>query len=286
MSTTFVTNYGVDEVVDSGTRSAVQDGTLREVVENATPSHLDLLETPVEQTTDDLATLLDDRFVERRDAVLRQDPDGAYRCERRPMTIGDLRAHVAGTASIGHYMIGPDDRCRLFAYDIDLVDHVTDDFGDYSPRRELSNLEHREHLVGDLVIVAEGLGRRIRRLYSDLHVAAAFSGNKGVHVYAFTGSESAEVVREVALDVLEDYGFASTKGKRNFWSHAGFPTLEIEANPKQTTVGHGFGNGMRLPLGRNFKGGDSFFLRLGTPPRGEFHRMDPRDALTGRLPWA
>lgn len=122
----------------------------------------------------------------------------------------------------------------------------------------------------------------------------SYSGNKGLHVYAVLhedlggpGPIAAEDAREGAILALEKTGmFTPGKGK-NFYKAInqdpieGFPQLEVEVFPKQGTVGPGgYGNLMRLPLGRNFKSEKdrSFFMDFTQYPYG-FAPIDPLVAM-------
>lgn len=109
-----------------------------------------------------------------------------------------------------------------------------------------------------------------------LRCLVSYSGSKGVHVYAFFEDPlPAEDARVAGRIVLEGMGWipkrASVGGsadsynpsvgdKSNFFVSedrdpvTGYPNFEIEVYPKQDKVREGgFGNLMRLPLGRNFK---------------------------------
>lgn len=123
----------------------------------------------------------------------------------------------------------------------------------------------------------------------------SYSGNKGLHVYAVLhqdlggpGPIPAEDAREGAVLALEKTGmFVPGKGK-NFYKAIdqdpvlGFPQLEVEVFPKQGTVGPGgYGNLMRLPLGRNFKSekDKAFFMDFSQFPYG-FAPVDPLKAMS------
>ena len=102
----------------------------------------------------------------------------------------------------------------------------------------------------------------------ELDSAAAYSGNKGCHVYAFFPEPvDARVARKAALLTLEyagklispNEGFEAVKGV-NFFKHAlddpydGFQNLTVEIFPKQASMeGKDLGNLVRLPGGRNMK---------------------------------
>src|SRR6478735_4260683 len=70
-------------------------------------------------------------FISRPDAKAIQHPQGHYTLHARYNKIGEvverypwsraaLEAHLSGTQTFGHYLLGQDDRVKLFAFDIDL----------------------------------------------------------------------------------------------------------------------------------------------------------------------
>ncbi len=237
----------------------------------------------------DLADRMLDLFVERRDVKAWQQADGGYRPECAPLTRLDICAHLSGDQTLGHYLLSREDKCRLLAFDVDLARSGQWDGRSIEPRVEFADLSspYREGLVGQVLIALEHIARVLRREL-DVPIAIAFSGSKGGHVYGFTGSESASLVRDAALDVIKMCGcFVATRGA-NFFSHANAEMCcEVEVFPKQSSLdGKEFGNLLRLPLGRNRKSGnDGFFLRVGGGRRSQLCPMDPLAALGGELPW-
>lgn len=260
---------------------------------------------------DDLDALLGLRFIERRDVKAWQFKDGHYEPERTKITRSNVRAHLACERTMGHYLVSPDNRCRLFAFDIDLRKDAIWDDGDVECDYDIVNRkkvcvldgvekhwhwnprlawidgtqETQQLLTTDLIRTADLLARKTHEL-TDLPVAVAYSGRKGVHVYAFTGSIDASEAVGAAGAILEATGFTATRGQ-NFWQSSGkFSTLEIETFPKQDRIeGEGLGNLMRLPLGKHQATGErGYFLRI---ERGHvWSPMDAFDALNGVLPWA
>lgn len=224
-----------------------------------------------------LRKLLAQRFIQRTDVKAVQDTNG-YHPDKTKFTAQDVLDHLHGKRALGHYLLDTENKCKLFAFDIDLVKDKRSVLDSWTEAREIAILQ--------MNALAEGLGRRAHKL-TGCHVAAAFSGNKGVHVYCFTGTEAAEDVKQAALEVINSFGcFDATRGN-NFYKHTDeYQDFEIEVFPKQTEVSEdGFGNLMRLPLGKNRKSGKpAFFLKF-IPPMTEFTEMDPMVALEGELPW-
>lgn len=240
------------------------------------------------------------RFIERRDVFAEQHSNGSYTPVRRPIKLSDLHDHVEGRKSYGHYLVSTEGRCRLFAFDIDFVKGIRNPekpaewlplrWGDdeFYPREAFFDplSPVRDTLICQANALAEALARRTHRLL-EIDVAVAYSGRKGLHVYGFTGSEPADDVREAGERVLKSFGlFEPTRGK-NFWHHAdGYEAFEIEVFPKQTEVGKdGFGNLMRLPLGKHaVTHADAHFVECVPPPR-VFTPMAAERAIAGDLPW-
>lgn len=226
----------------------------------------------------ELAALIGGRFVERRDVLAVQRADGTYQPARRPMKLGDLRAHLAGK-SIGHYLVSPEGRCRLFAFDIDLRAEARQAWREHRPERE--------ELTVELRCLAEALALRTRSLL-EVPVAIAWSGSKGLHVYGWCGSIPAADAKDCALMVLSSFRnqFAPARG-RNFYRHTtGYTNVEIEVFPKQISLdGKDLGNLMRLPLGINRKSGEpGYFLDLHAG-MDTFRPADPEPILAHGADW-
>ena len=261
--------------------------------------------------SDDVASLLASKFIARRDAKAIQKSNGEYHLhtvdgkrdgERLPWKMGDLRAHLAGQATYGHYLLAQDDRAKLFAFDIDLEKSGTLPFGsDWTDFREVEDLRGawldrrnpgRSWIKYQFRKMAHKLASAVRTEL-DLPCTVAYSGGKGVHVYGFTGLMSAADVREGANIVLDSLGEFELKKGEHFFKHkdtqpeSGYPNLSIEVFPKQKSLdGKDLGNLMRLPLGRNLKSNDPTFFIDMRAPMGDMIQRDPMDALTAMDPWA
>lgn len=239
---------------------------------------------------DELAAELAKRFIQRRDVKAVQHSNGSYTPDRTKFTMGDLRAHLKGTKTFGHYLVDQDGKCKLFAFDIDLTkegEWRPDPDSEYvpiEPRNEwIGNGPAKEDLRLQLRCMAEGLAVRTHRL-TELPVAVAYSGSKGLHVYCFTGTIDAADAKALAVEVLESFTcFELTKG-HNFWRHSRgeYRCLEIEVFPKQAEIreGDGLGNLMRLPLGIHQKTGQrGYFLNLRSGLNSFIEDDDPLAAL-------
>lgn len=231
--------------------------------------------------------------------------DGRMDSPKVPWRRSDIEAHLNGSQTFGHYVLSPDDQCKLFAFDIDLKkDNPKTGFrGSYVPnfgqspstvefcdvREAWHNRKHsgRDWLKYQLKMTAHRLMAVIDKEL-ELPCAAAYTGNKGVHVYAFTGTISADEAFDGAHIVLDALGEWSPTRGANFFEHAnidpllGYPNLSIEVFPKQKSLdGKSLGNLLRLPLGKNLKNpkDPTFFLDM-TSPMAVMAPLDPHFALT------
>lgn len=273
----------------------------------------------------ELTDLIAKKFIARRDVKAIQNSRGFYtphidREENRlPWTREDLEAHLAGTKTYGHYMLDENSECKLFAFDIDLKKNVVDkdtseviwegsapvpehyddatkftgEIVRFDPRLAWRDRAHpaRTWMKYQFHLVAHRLMRAIATEL-ELPSACAYSGAKGLHVYAFTGLIPAVDAREGAQIVMDSLGdLKATRGK-NFYEFTndnpieGFPNLSIEVFPKQDSLeGKDLGNLMRLPLGRNRKTSDPTFFVDMTSALNELQPVDSMYALTTGSPW-
>lgn len=239
-----------------------------------------------------IASEIAKKFIARRDVKAIQF-EGGYRPvtdgrngPRLPWKMADLVDHVEGRKTFGHYMVGTDDQCKLFAFDVDLTKRGPwrDDAGithEIDPRAAWLDENHpaRPELVTHLRYVAEGLAKRTERLVG-VPVAVAYSGNKGLHVYAFTGPVPAAEARAAARAVIDSYQSFEPKRGDNFFMHVDghYPNVVIEIYPKQDGLdGKDLGNLMRLPLGVNRSSGhEAFFI----DQEAEDHLLVPADPMS------
>ncbi len=228
-----------------------------------------------------------------------------------PFTMPDLLAHIEGERTYGHYLLNSDNQCKFFAFDIDLDELNTDkpnpelllpmnqdDVGVWSnfqlmdPRAVWLNrsmIPARNFLKFQMRWMANELARVIHTDF-EMQTAVTYTGAKGVHVYGFTGLMPAADVRAGAEYVLAKLDTYEPYLGNNFFKHkivqgAGGVSLEdsarcftVEVFPKQTEVkAGGYGNLMRLPLGRNLKNPQdpTFFVDM----RTALTDLRPRDAL-------
>ncbi|AKJ71906.1 hypothetical protein TIN4_109 [Tsukamurella phage TIN4] len=258
----------------------------------------------------DLAALIAKRFVQRKDVKAIQTADGGYRPIREPWKMKDLRAHVAGEQTFGHYTCDASGLTKLIVFDCDLdtgycelykrgqplpecceighgswvqlpseeqLKEITDDAGymdaievhNSHPRADWLNRKHpgRAWYKYQMRTIVDALTSSIVT-HLGLGAAAAYSGNKGVHAYAFFPEPvNAKVARQAALYTLEyagklissNHNFEAVRGK-NFFKHTepdpqfGVQNFTVEIFPKQDSMeGKDLGNLVRLPGGKNNK---------------------------------
>src|SRR5438045_2801707 len=68
-----------------------------------------------------LAALVLEQFVERRDVFAHQRDDGTYIPVRRPLTASTIADHISGKTTVGHYMPSQEGTARVLVFDIDLT---------------------------------------------------------------------------------------------------------------------------------------------------------------------
>ncbi len=262
-------------------------------------------------TNEQLAQLLAKRFVQRKDVKAIQWGNGEYRPIRQPWKMKDFRDHVAGQQTYGHYTCDSDGFTKLIIFDIDLekegtwVETPTDEqlamietdaqfmnsitVHPASPREDWHDRRHpgRSWYKLQMRTIIDALCSAVHKQLN-LQTCAAYSGNKGCHVYAFfeepvpavTARQSALFVLEMAGKLLSpNFGFEPLKGK-NFFKHMetdpyySLQNFTVEIFPKQDSmINKDLGNLVRLPLGRNLRN-----------PKDPTFFIDQREAQTKLVP--
>lgn len=277
----------------------------------------------------ELAIQIGGKFIQRRDVKAVQVPRigdqvGAYMPDRELRNTGQhaplgfnlehIEAHLAGERTYGHYLLDENDLARCFVLDIDLQksgfycpmpsweEGMTDEVFDIAttpiPLPDLrSAWLDRAHPARNWLKYQMGmLARRFTSIITEqlgIGSAAAYSGNKGIHVYGFTGPIAASEVRAACLYVLEVMDEWELIKGQHFFGHRvsdpalGYQNFSIETFPKQDSLdGKDLGNLVRLPLGRNLKSPDpTFFIDLKTPPAVLAPHSDPVALLTSGNPY-
>lgn len=268
-----------------------------------------------------LANLFAKMFIARPDIKAIQLTDGSWRPEREPyrpqagFTRADLVRHILGQHTYGHYMVAPDDKVKLFAFDLDLekpdlrypekvfwlpttcTDGQWENFEPGNPREFWMNRTSgpaRLMLKYQMRMLSHEIARHIQSEL-EIPVAVAYSGSKGVHIYGFTGPTTAQLARKGASIVLDAIGKWDLARGTNFFTYnngtdnpvTNCHQFSLEIYPKQDTLANkDLGNLMRLPLGVNLKSprDPAFFVDLRTSMT-EMKPMDPYEALTTTDPW-
>lgn len=132
-------------------------------------------------------------------------------------------------------------------------------------------------------------------LGENVPIAASYSGFKGCHVMGWTGMAPAADLRALATAVIESFDRFKPTKKDQYWEdqdrdpHTGVASFQIEVFPKQDTIREGgYGNLMRLPLGKNRKAPSSrsFFIDQRKGSSLVAPRKDPEVLLESGNPWA
>lgn len=270
-----------------------------------------------------IVNLLAQKFIARSDIKAIQHPDGSYAPRHSKFTRADILAHIKGEVTYGHYLISLENKVKLIVFDIDILKSAALPTM-YSPEEGYSGFElaaprdvwrARGLSPEDVRIMQRGyLSQQLRGMANMLmrgvwdHLPSpsgghtpttmAYTGSKGVHVYAFTGPIEAELAQLGQEVVLDGLGTFQKKKGNNFYRHVELDTeetsyaeLEVEVYPKQGELNEGrqFGNLVRLPLGinRHNPSHPCFFMdaRGNYGSRAIMHR-DALDALTNDDPWA
>jgi hypothetical protein len=301
----------------------------------------------------EIAKLLGQHFIQRREPIAQQTASGGYRPMRDQNKVptatfgkATLLQHLSGTATYGHYMLDHDDMTKLFVLDVDLTkmgfvptkylpaeatdsDYeawvrsfvFVDDLRAVWHSRKRKDAPARAYIKYQLRLVGNTLASATYSLL-DIRTAVAYTGNKGIHIYGFTGKLKADFVRDAAELVLDSVTYLKPSRGDNFyadvrreviateptdaqkptaeyvarWESEGppagfdpgyFHNFHIELFPKQRSLeGKDLGNLVRLPLGKNLHNptDPTFFVDL-TKPLTELSPVDSVYALTTENPW-
>lgn len=209
--------------------------------------------------SEEIGRLIGNRLIARKDVKALQTPEKGYVRINQPFKRRDMQEHLAGKKSWGHYLLNTDNTTKVFAFDIDVDEelrHVVTGRDDHPLYYQTWDHLHT---------VAVGLGSRTKRMAGDLGVTTVLSygGGKGLHVLGiWENPVPASESRMIAEAILGSFNCFHPHRGDIFWKHNEYyPELTIEVFPKQTEIASGgFGNLMRLPLGRNPKTGKEAFL--------------------------
>lgn len=281
--------------------------------------------------------LIAKRFIQRPSPPALQTSNGGYRPLRdkeagtsERFNRAYLARHLDKLQTYGHYLIDEQDQCKLFVIDIDLaqkgylptelLDASTATDADYNRWvdsfrycNDLRAAWHDRSHIG-----RSYMKRQMRTLanmftgyvyhYLNIRSASAYSGNKGVHIYGFTGTCKAGTARELAEIVMRVPGYWVPSRGQNFWWDSRyqiftgaserpnpgfdpefFTNFSIEVFPKQSSLdGKDLGNLVRLPLGTNLHhpADPTFFIDLASTSLEQLRPVDPIHALTVSDPFS
>jgi hypothetical protein len=275
-----------------------------------------------DQDTRELAKLFAGKFIARPDVHAIQRANGDWNPVESKITMDLLLRHIRGEISIGHYMLNREGQVKLFAFDIDLeksnaergifwpvpgrLDEAAGEWVDFTPgdpRQSWESIASGPEFLRDFFVYQlRSCANRLARTVEDLlgvPTCVAYSGHKGLHVYSFTGLISAAEAREAAKIVLDHLGEFQVARGNNFYKGIPrldlnidpWPQLSIEIFPKQDAAPGGYGNLMRLPLGRHLAAPvdhpypHAFFVDM-RQRYGDLIERNPLEALTTQNQWA
>src|SRR5690625_572083 len=161
-----------------------------------------------------LARFIAKEMIAREDVKAEQLPRGAgaYRRVNSRWTMRDLRDHVSGANTFGHYLLDPDSQVKIIAFDIDLStkdglyipyseadleryvenpDLINDEyFIECRPRDAWADRKHpaRPWFKHQMRELADRFTAECNEL--GLRTFATYSGSKGIHVYGLLGGRT------------------------------------------------------------------------------------------------
>jgi hypothetical protein len=224
-----------------------------------------------------------------------------------PWKMEDIEAHLAGTKTYGYYLLDQFSKCKLFCFNINLVKigsypekldaYCFDEADNFiGPAKAIAPIEvwkDRKHparpwLKLQLGMIAGLLAQAVHKKL-EIPVTAAYSGNKGIHVYGFTDeipASEASLAAQLVLNSLGCFEQDSTV-RESVYHHVdqsilGYPNISVEVFPKTDSQ-----NVLRLPLGKNLDSNDpTFFIDMKTRPGLLTPHKDPYELLKTGDPWS
>lgn len=260
----------------------------------------------------EIAEALREMYVIRDDVKAAQRGEAYFPVRTRqgdnvPFDESDFIAHVTGEQSFGHYMVSEGGQSKLFAFDIDLdkpqpSKGITYHWRGIEADGTWTDMEPREFhpreawlhpkapdnlkrfLISEMRTASDKIADTLRDLLPEVPLGVAYSGNKGLHVYGWTGPYDAEELRQIGTEILRVAGFEATRGNNFFKCDA--KTVTVELFPKQGSLDgkDALGNLMRLPLGVNRKSMQKAHFITLSSPIDELREMEAASALKGN-PW-
>ena len=184
------------------------------------------------EQVDRLAKFMSKHLISRTDVKARQLPTrgGGYVRVDKPWKMGDLRDHITGKETYGHYLLDKDSKVKFIAFDIDLetiglyCDYTPENIERFAIEKERTGISFEEffefHVCNPRKVWLDHshVGRpwleyQMRQMVDSFFVAmygiggvtplATYSGSKGVHVYGlFDGKSEAFKARSFATKVV------------------------------------------------------------------------------------
>ncbi len=267
----------------------------------------------------EIAKLFAKKFISRPTPVATQTASGIYTPNKQlKFNMPLLKDHLSGRETYGHYSLGEDSTVKFICFDLDLkaAEPKRDEywqlptemdeygvFGNWQPGdpravwRSRVQGPAREFLKFKMRTITSKIANDAF-LLSGFPVAVSYTGNKGMHVYVFTGKIPAKEARVMAKLILDHEGGWIPYKAMYDYMHPNNDLINdpaenneqfsLEVFPKQDQVDEDkpLGNLLRLPLGVNKKSpkDPTFFVDMQSA-LGEIKPMDPIKALTTDNPW-
>ncbi|BBE31740.1 hypothetical protein OSSY52_18810 [Tepiditoga spiralis] len=168
------------------------------------------------------------KFIElfngREDVISFQYENG-YRPIRRPLNTKDVYNHFKGKRTLGIYQLKKDNTIKFAAYDIDIKKAY------HKTSEENKNNEKLKDITHQLIDKLNNL---------NFNTYVEWSGNKGYHIWIFfetpVQSYKVKCVMEYLLNQIQTQ-----------------EEIGVEIFPKQSNIGEGLGNLIKVPLGLHQK---------------------------------
>jgi hypothetical protein len=197
-----------------------------------------------------------DTFVNRKDVFAKQQENGMYFPERRPITIADIEEHLSGKVTYGLYAMNTDNTVKWCCIDIDVKKKCgkCKSEGAYIKDGEAKWIcpacgfveEDRE------LSITREIAETIFDIFPDYKRILEFSGRRGYHIWIFFKKPTQALFAvKIVKARLNRYGLN-----------------RFEVFPKQTELNEGrkYGNLVKIPFAVHRASGQrSIVLKTGIP---------------------
>ena len=186
-----------------------------------------------------LSKALERLIVVRRDVHAIQTAVGRYCKVDEELTTDTIKQHLEGSKTIGSYIFKDDSLVKWFCFDLDINKNVITEI---TQNENLSSNEIFNRFKDTLITQAKHIQARAR--HYGIHLIPEFSGNKGIHLWAFCdGFIDAGQIRIVMKGILREVDMLSYH-------------FHIDLFPAQDSTDGKLGNFVKLPCGIHKKTGN------------------------------